>query len=769
MTQVKDLSLPLLVFLGILLVLSILSGCSRRVDDEGYLLIQPVGDPLILPYRFVPSSKLYANESDYLIPMYFTGDGRVNACLIGNSWNLPDTQTAVIFYKDIATTRSIEQYNLPAFAITAYLVHDFNRDSADEIALTYRSRDTVWLEIIDHRGTRLYKKFLATGKDLDRNGYWDGWGILCTVYDFDRDGWDEIIAGVDVGYDLYPRRLFCLDWHRDSSLWQYDVSGVICPEYTYVVRPSEMEPPQVVVTVQSKGNAARAGDMDDSHAYLIVLDESGREQWKIETGGAFANSRATIIDYDDDGVPDILTSYRYIDSVSRAGKENLEGSRLLVYSLRGEKLRELDLGPGRVVNIFQHFDFNSDEIDEVCLICSDHCFYIIDENLRFLRKYKSYSGVGEIEYRDFLGDGTRQFLLTSDNKLWLFDSDFKPLAQYGSDDIAKLRIASVFKPEESLPVYSIILTDRARTFNYIMALEPSPWYTIFSRNPILAFLAAFIPLSIIILIIWVIMAKFRQKNIVIRKQRDRLNTALAELKDAQEKLIAAEKYKQARDIAGGFAHEIRNALFPARSSLKQLRSLSRTSRLDNEQVEKYAKNTDRAVARAVDITKLISQYTRLDSEYIPEPVNLSRLVNELIEAYEVSLRDNGIKLEFSGAAETIRVSSNHKQLYLVLNNLMLNSFDSLTNRTNRVIFILIKEDKDFVTLSFQDSGCGISPDNLKRIFDTFYSTKPDKGTGLGLALAKKIVEMYEGSISVSSELDKGTRFDLKLMRFKNSQ
>ena len=769
MTLKKDILILLAVLPCFCLLLGFLDGCSRRVDDEGYVLLQPVGDPLVLPYRFVPVMKLYAKKSDYLIPMYFTGDGRVNACLISNSWNPPDTQTAVIFFKDITTTHSVEQYNIPTLGVTSYLVYDFDHDSEDEIALTYRSRDSLWLEIVDHRGVRLYRKFLATGEDRDHNGYWDGNGMLSTVYDFNGDGFEEILIGIDVGYDLYPRELQNLDWHHDRLLWKYEVSGIICADFTHVVKPSDSASPLVVMAVQSKGNAAVVRDMDDTHAYLIVLDENGREVWKVVTGGIFANSRVAIIDYNDDGVPDILCDDRYTKGQTSDESKSIEGGLLEVYNLGGEKLRELDLGMGCVINYFYRLDFDGDGTDDICVLCKDNSFYIINEKLNFLGKYKSYSGVGEIEYRDFLDDNTRQFALTSDNKLWLYDRDFKPLAQFGTDDIARLRISNAFKPVDTLPVYSLILTDRERTLHFVMALESTPWYTIFSRNPILAFLAAFVPLSIIILVIWYILAKFRQKNIVIKKQRDRLDTALEELREAQEKLIAAEKYKQARDIAGGFAHEIRNALFPARSSLKQLRNLSRNSNLDSEQVEKYTKNTDRAVARAVDITKLISQYTRLDSEYVPEAVVLSQLVEELARTYDVSLHEHDIKLELSGLSETATVSANRQQLYLVLNNLMLNSIDSLTNRANRIIFIMIREDESFITLSFQDSGCGVSPENLNRIFDTFYSTKPDKGTGLGLALVKKIVEMYGGIISVSSELNKGTRFDLKLKRFENSR
>jgi signal transduction histidine kinase len=65
-------------------------------------------------------------------------------------------------------------------------------------------------------------------------------------------------------------------------------------------------------------------------------------------------------------------------------------------------------------------------------------------------------------------------------------------------------------------------------------------------------------------------------------------------------------------------------------------------------------------------------------------------------------------------------------------------------------------------LDFNDNGAGIPRENLQRVFDAFYSTKPDNGTGIGLAMAKKIIEMYDGEISVSSDHGKGTTFSLKL-------
>ncbi len=185
-------------------------------------------------------------------------------------------------------------------------------------------------------------------------------------------------------------------------------------------------------------------------------------------------------------------------------------------------------------------------------------------------------------------------------------------------------------------------------------------------------------------------------------------------------------------------------------------------------VYKYAKITDQAIAKAVNITRLISQYTRLDDGYKPEPVDIMRIVEELKHNYEAVLQENDIKLIINNNTAPVQVTSNREQLYLVLNNLILNSLDALTNRPEPSIFISIEEDNDFLVLTFKDNGCGITRENLNRIFNTFFSTKPDKGTGLGLALAKKIVEMYGGVITVESEIDKGTLFKLKLKLFVNS-
>jgi signal transduction histidine kinase len=288
----------------------------------------------------------------------------------------------------------------------------------------------------------------------------------------------------------------------------------------------------------------------------------------------------------------------------------------------------------------------------------------------------------------------------------------------------------------------------------------APWNSIFFRKPLLAFLAAFAPMALIAALILCYSLAIRLKNRTISEARKRLQLALAELEATQEKLVEAEKYRQARDIAGGFAHEIRNALFPARATLAKLLRAGKSSGADVKMIDQ-AKLINRAVAKAVDITKLISDYTKLGSRFNPEPVNLADVVDEVISAHEGETRELGVSVSAAGDSSVL-VEVNRDQLYIVVSNLLRNSLDALTETVEPAIVITWRLDDDSATITFNDNGCGIGTDDQARIFEAFFSTKPESGTGIGLAMSRKIVRMYGGEIEFNSKPGAGTTFTIRL-------
>ncbi len=251
-----------------------------------------------------------------------------------------------------------------------------------------------------------------------------------------------------------------------------------------------------------------------------------------------------------------------------------------------------------------------------------------------------------------------------------------------------------------------------------------------------------------------------------------LTEDITERKIAEDKIkaINVERLEQAKRIAGTFAHEIRNALFPASASLNRLKKISQLDSNDSEELRKYSSIAERSITRAADITGLISSYTKLDTEKMPERVNLNEIIRELVNNNELRLKENNVEVNTSGESYCL-VRSNRRQLLLAFNNLLLNSIDAIAEKNERKdgkINIGMSANDGGCGISFQDNGCGIPPDYLDRIFEPFFSKKSESGgTGLGLAMAKRIIEMYGGTVLVKSEPKNGTTFNINLQNYEN--
>ncbi|MBD3382540.1 MAG: PAS domain S-box protein [candidate division Zixibacteria bacterium] len=230
---------------------------------------------------------------------------------------------------------------------------------------------------------------------------------------------------------------------------------------------------------------------------------------------------------------------------------------------------------------------------------------------------------------------------------------------------------------------------------------------------------------------------------------------ITERKQAEE-----DKIRQARYIAGGFAHEIRNSLFPAKGALNIIRKPEESEQESTERFEKYRRIADRAVSRAIDTTRLISEFTRMDREHIPEKVSLKKVVEDVLHSNILKLEKRNIEINYNDLPDEW-VVSNRRQLYMVFNNLLINSIDALTETADPRIFVTWGRRDDFVEVSFKDNGPGIPKDILNQVFDAFFSTKQDRGTGLGLAITKKIVEMYGGQIKLHSHDGEGAKFTIR--------
>jgi len=250
-----------------------------------------------------------------------------------------------------------------------------------------------------------------------------------------------------------------------------------------------------------------------------------------------------------------------------------------------------------------------------------------------------------------------------------------------------------------------------------------------------------------------------QPEIIVAMYEDK-----ADQKRAEENLaeINRERYDQVRAIAGGTAHEIKNALFPAVAAAKSLEAnLTASDSNPRAKLDQTLPLIRNAISRALRMTDSVLEFSSLETERTTEIANLRSVISAVLEANEGRLADSGVNVDYE-ALDGVRIRCEPRHAHSIFNNLLINALDALEDSNHKNIRISAQRDDDAVRIHFEDSGRGIPETDRHRVFDAFYTTKPKSGTGLGLAVVLKIVHMYDGKIHAEASEGGGARF---VMRF----
>jgi PAS domain S-box-containing protein len=235
---------------------------------------------------------------------------------------------------------------------------------------------------------------------------------------------------------------------------------------------------------------------------------------------------------------------------------------------------------------------------------------------------------------------------------------------------------------------------------------------------------------------------------------------LTEIRRLQEISSYSEKMASLGEIAAGLAHEIRNS-FAAILGFANL--IRKTTSSNDDAVRLVNTLKDEATAAEELLSRFLNFARPLDLQ--PEPVNVKDIIR--IDAYESrsSISEN-INIVYSVDENIPAINADPTLIRQALSNLVLNAGEAMPEGGDIIIDIRLEEKRiegrhDELLVSVIDSGDGIDPDIREKMFDPFFSTKTE-GTGLGLALVKKIVTLHRGWIEVHSKLGKGTNFTVHL-------
>jgi two-component system sensor histidine kinase HydH len=237
---------------------------------------------------------------------------------------------------------------------------------------------------------------------------------------------------------------------------------------------------------------------------------------------------------------------------------------------------------------------------------------------------------------------------------------------------------------------------------------------------------------------------------------------LREIKELQEKVNRSERLAALGSLAAGVAHEIRNPL----SSIKGFAQFFLKKNPPGSTDHKYSEVMIQEVER---LDRVISNL--LDYAKPKEPVKEKASFDDIIHRSIALIKDDAKskKVEFAVEIEegipTVRVDRD--QVTQVLLNIELNGLDAMQQGGRLAIRCFMGQEGKSIIVEIEDTGHGIPPKELPRIFDPFYTTKKT-GTGLGLAIAHRIVENHGGTLSVKSTSGLGTTFRIVLPRSSRS-
>jgi signal transduction histidine kinase len=217
-------------------------------------------------------------------------------------------------------------------------------------------------------------------------------------------------------------------------------------------------------------------------------------------------------------------------------------------------------------------------------------------------------------------------------------------------------------------------------------------------------------------------------------------------------------------VVASIAHEIRQPLAAiAIHGNAAQRYLDRTPP-DLSKVGRSLGGLINASMRASEIFEGIrGLFSNVDLE--KQPVDLNQLATEALGLLREELKAYGIETSVQQAPQLPSIMVDKGQLREVILNLIQNAIDTMREVSDRRRILQIKtychddHNNETIVILVEDTGPGIDPEKIETIFDPFFSTKA-KGMGLGLALCKSIVERHHGQLSVSSEINRGTCFQL---------
>lgn len=253
------------------------------------------------------------------------------------------------------------------------------------------------------------------------------------------------------------------------------------------------------------------------------------------------------------------------------------------------------------------------------------------------------------------------------------------------------------------------------------------------------------------------------RNDEIGQLVEQYNSMLKKLEVSTEKLARSEREGAWKEMAKQVAHEIKNPLTPMKLHLQHLQlSISRN---DENLKEKFAGISTILIDQIDQLSRMAEEFSSFAKMPLanPQVCNIYEVLSSCILLFR---SQNDIEITYTESEEALYVFVDKDQLLRVFTNILKNAQQAALEGIPMEISVTVDINHGYVTISFTDNGKGIEDALKDKIFQPNFSTK-NSGMGLGLAICKKIIEQVNGNITFSSEVNKGSTFNVILPIYKD--
>jgi PAS domain S-box-containing protein len=254
-----------------------------------------------------------------------------------------------------------------------------------------------------------------------------------------------------------------------------------------------------------------------------------------------------------------------------------------------------------------------------------------------------------------------------------------------------------------------------------------------------------------------------------REVEEELRTAKSSIEErleqARTQLLLAERRATLGTLAGGVGHELRNIAQIQIAAVDEIAAGIAAHEDVTHLVKTVLPDLERVGEHITTHGHRLMQLARPGPDHVGA-LDLNGVIRDVVAMLRGAGKLRRIDVALSLGSEPLKVTVNRTRIEQILVNLIVNAVDAIDHRPGAItVAVRASEDGKRVICEVRDTGPGIPPDLIDKIFEPFFTTKPeDLGTGLGLPVAREIVESYGGTLAVYSKLGTGTTFRFDLPR-----